>query len=100
MRSKRGKLFLVALAFFLSSCRKDYPPKTDLCELDGFGGGDCVLKDGSEIYKSPSQMQNFMARSPEDEAAFTAWCYQTTPERVKQIYEQNKQRYYIFHGGD
>lgn len=89
MRFTLGSLFCLVLAT-LSSCRKDYPPRTDICELDGFGGADCVLKSGTEVYKAPSELKNYIARSPEDEAAFTAWCYKVSPDQVKQVWEQMK----------
>ena len=93
MRFVLGSLFCLALVS-LSSCRKDYAPKADLCELDGFGGGDCVLKDGTAIYKAPSEMSNWIARSPQEEAEFVAWCYKTTPQAVTQIWEQMKHEAY------
>lgn len=97
MRSKLGKTFFLALVI-LTSCRKDYAPKTDLCELDGFGGADCVLKDGTTKYKYPSELQNWIARSPEEEAQFVAWCYKTNPEQIKEIWQTMKPNYYILHG--
>lgn len=89
MRLKIGKSFCLALVL-LSSCRKDFPPKTEICQLDGFGGADCILKNEKVVYKAPSELKNYIARSPDDEAAFTAWCYDTSPDNVKQIWEQMK----------
>lgn len=70
-------MLLVASALFLSSCRSDKPPAVEVCILDGFGGGDCILKDGSKKYRAPSEMLNFWATSQEDMAQFSSWCYES-----------------------
>ena len=79
-----GKLLLVVLAFLLlSSCRDSVPPKIEICILDGTGGADCVEADGSQVFKVPSQLNNYWATNQPDEANFSTWCYDTTPSNVK-----------------
>lgn len=82
-------LFLVGA--LISSCRHDSPPPIEVCLLDGFGGGDCTEPDGTQLYKSPSAMKNYWATSPDDEARYTAWCYDTTVARVTPRMEQIKE---------
>jgi hypothetical protein len=74
---------LLCLALALNSCRKDYPPKIELCQLDGFGGADCIERDGSVVYKTPQMLKNYISTNPEDQATFTAWCYQATTNEVR-----------------
>lgn len=71
---KSGAALCLALVT-LNGCRKDQPPAVELCQLDGFGGADCIAKDGSKLYRAPSELKNFIALSPADEEAFATWCY-------------------------
>lgn len=83
-QQQHGKLLFLSLGLLaLSSCRNSIPPKIEVCILDGFGGGDCVEADGSQLYRSPSAMKNYWSTSEPDEANFSSWCYDTTPEVVK-----------------
>lgn len=75
---KPGKLLFLALAFSLTSCRESTPPPIEICLLDGFGGGDCIERDGSRLYRVPSSMKNYWTTSEPDEAAFAGWCYDGT----------------------
>ena len=75
MLLKNGIAYFLALGIFFNSCKKDYAPKIDICILDGFGGMDCVLKDGSKKYLPPSETLNMWATTQDDMAKFTAWCY-------------------------
>lgn len=79
-----GALLLVSPA----GCRKDLPPKIELCQFDGYGGADCILKDGTYVYKVPSELKNFLGTNPDDQAAFAAWCYGATPAEMKAYYER------------
>lgn len=91
LRSLPGRLLLIALVA-LASCRSDNPPSIDICIGDGFGGADCLLKDGTKIYLKPSQLKNAWISNQEDMKAFTSWCYDTTKEavdaRMKQLTEE------------
>ena len=81
---KRGKLLLALLVLLLvSSCRDSSPPKIEVCILDGFGGGDCVEADGSQLYRAPSQMLNYWATSQPDMQNFSSWCYDTSSSAAK-----------------
>lgn len=74
------------LSFFLLSCREDMPPKEatgPLCSLDGFGMGYCTEVDGSHTKKLPSEMVGYIARSPDEEGAYDAWCFDTSAEKTK-----------------
>lgn len=73
---------LLCLVLAISNCRRDFPPSIELCQLDGLGGADCIEKDGTQIYRSPSELENYIATNPDDEAAFAAWCYDTSKENV------------------
>lgn len=80
----------IALIAFvtLAGCRTDRPPiLSEICTLDGLGGGDCVKSDGSRIYKAPSEMLNYWATTQEDEANFAAWCYQVPPKTASEAME-------------
>lgn len=69
-------LLIITMALCSTSCRTDKPPQLSIvCVLDGFGGGDCALPDGTKIYKSPSDLKNFWATSQVDESNFASWCY-------------------------
>lgn len=88
-----GKLFLASLGLLLlNSCRDSVPPKIEVCILDGFGGGDCVEADHSQLYKSPSAMKNYWSTSEPDEANFTSWCYDTSQSVVKVGMENIKKK--------
>lgn len=75
-----GVLFLIVLA-----CRRDYPPKIELCQFDGFGGADCIARDGSVVYKTPEQLKNYLGTNPDDNAAFVTWCYQANGKEADAI---------------
>lgn len=78
MRDLILSAFLLGLALFGPGCRKDSPPQLSvICELDGFGGGDCADPTGKYIYKKPSEMANYWATTQTDEANFASWCYGT-----------------------
>lgn len=79
-----GAMLLAAL---VSSCRKDYPPKIEICQFDGYGGADCILKDGSKVYRTPSELENYIGTNPDDQANFAAWCYGATQAEIKGFYE-------------
>lgn len=84
-------LVVLVLGFLAISCRTDKPPQISLiCTLDGFGGGDCALPDGTSVYKSPSDMKGFWATTQTDEVNFSSWCYQTTPAVAEAHLEQIK----------
>ena len=70
---------MLCLVLVLSSCRSTRPPRIEICIADGYGGGDCIEKDDKRIVKTPSQLKNYWMTNPEDMAAFSAWCYETTP---------------------
>lgn len=93
-----GKRLLVILVLALNSCRNDPPPVlSTICILDGTGGGDCVMADGSKKFMLPSEMLNFWATTQADEQNFSSWCYQTTPQMVKpqmdKIFQEAKAPY-------
>jgi hypothetical protein len=71
-----GALLFLAIAL-LSSCREDSPPVIEICIGDGLGGADCILKDGSKIWRSPTDLQNYWMTNQVDMGEFSAWCYQT-----------------------
>lgn len=103
---KSGKTLFLALAICLSSvsCRTDKPPKIEICTLDGFGGGDCILADGTRAYRSPSEMTNYWTTNQADMARFTAWCYDTSVQNVRpqleymnrDLAEMRQKRYFIW----
>lgn len=74
-QQKLGSVLCLGLVLALSACRKDPPPKIDVCLHDGMGGGDCALKDGTRAYRVPSELTNYWMTSQEDMRAFTTWCY-------------------------
>jgi hypothetical protein len=81
---KLGSKLCLSLALVLiSGCRNSQPPKIEVCILDGFGGGDCVAADGSQLYRAPSQMKDYWATSQPDEANFASWCYDASSSTVK-----------------
>lgn len=81
--SKKVYPLLALLA--VSGCRTDAPPAQELCALNGLGAGDCVEIDGSQLTRPPSQMVNYVARSPSIEKAYDSWCYDTTPETIEPV---------------
>jgi len=83
-----GKLLFLAIAFSLSACRTDKPPAIDICIGDGAGGADCVLKDGTQVWRSPSELKNYWITTQADMANYSAWCYKTTVSNV--THEMNK----------
>lgn len=81
---KLGTMLCLSLAsVLLSSCRNSNPPPIDICIGDGFGGADCVLKDNTKAYLSPSQLKNYWMTPEADEAAFSSWCYDASQSNVK-----------------
>lgn len=71
-----GKMLCLALAFSLSGCRTDQPPKLSIiCIGDGFGGADCVENGGARTYKSPTDLKNYWMTTETDQANFSSWCY-------------------------
>lgn len=76
------KSLLVVLGLLTASCRTDTPPAQELCALNGYGLGDCVEPDGSQVQKTPSQMVNYVARSPAMEQSWDAWCFNTSESNV------------------
>lgn len=78
-RHSNGRALSLALVV-LSSCRETTPPKIDICVGDGFGGADCVLKDGSRAYISPMNLKNYWMTPQEDMKSFANWCYSTDLE--------------------
>lgn len=66
---------LLVLLCVLCGCRKDQPPLIDVCILDGYGGSDCQLKDGTKVHLLPSEMKNYWSTSQGDMANFSSWCY-------------------------
>lgn len=79
---KTGGPFFLLLALPLLSCRTSVPPQIEICLGDGFGGADCVERDGTQMYRSPSSLQNYWMTNQVDESSFSQWCYQTTQENV------------------
>jgi hypothetical protein len=87
MQLKLGGMLCLALAL-LTSCRKSTPPTIEICILDSNGGADCIERDGSKLYRPPSQLENYWATSQSDQAAFAAWCYAVNRAPVEQVMEQ------------
>lgn len=70
-----GTAYLLALAL-LSSCRKDPPPPTDICQGDGFGGANCTLSSGEHVYKTPSELENSWIIPDQKQAEnLMRWCF-------------------------
>lgn len=78
-----GRRRLVALAIFLSSCRTDQPPKIEVCIVAPGGSADCVLADGTQVTRLPSEMVNYWATSQVDMQNFSSWCYGIAPETAR-----------------
>lgn len=84
----KWRILVVATTFALVSCRTDSPPVLSIiCVTDGLGGGNCSLADGSQKYLAPSEMAGMWATTQTDQANFSAWCYDTTPERADKALE-------------
>lgn len=75
MRLKSGRMLCLALVLLFSGCRTTRPPKIDICIGDGFGGADCVLKDGVKAYRSPTELKNAWITTQDDMARYSSWCY-------------------------
>ena len=89
-QQKNGVRYLVVLASLLSllSCKQSKPPAIEICILDGVGGADCIERDGTKVYKVPSELMNYWATNQDDQAAFASWCYGAQREHVNQVMEQ------------
>lgn len=96
MRRSYGVMLLVVLGSVLSSggCRKDSPPRIDICLGDGAGGADCVLREGSDLlgkcireergwYCPPSALENAWMTTQGDMEAWSSWCYNTSKKNVR-----------------
>lgn len=73
-----GKLlFLASLvaSATLSGCNGSIPPNILICTADGYGGADCVEKDGARRYRGPSELENFWMTDQESMNEFASWCY-------------------------
>ena len=97
---KNGKLLcLVALLLDTTACRGTVPPKIPICIGDGFGGADCVEKDGSSGYRAPSELKNYWMTDQGSMSQFSAWCYRTSSREVRphmeviKSYVKNGKRY-------
>jgi len=56
-----------------------------MCQLDGFGGADCVARDGTVGYKTPEQLRNYLSSNPDDYAELITWCYQANGRDADEI---------------
>lgn len=83
MKCLKNLTLLSFIAISISGCRTDKPPAIEVCILDGFGGGQCVESDGTEVYKSPSAMKDYWATNESDMGSYTSWCYQTNAASVQ-----------------
>jgi hypothetical protein len=84
MPCKPFKRLLALLALSaVSACRTDTPPVQELCALNGLGAGDCVEPGGATIIKPPSEMVNYICRSPAYEQAYDAFCFDTSQAQVR-----------------
>lgn len=79
------KLFPILASLAVSACRTDSPPPQELCALNGVGLGDCIEPGGAQAIKPPSQMVNYVCRSPATEQAYDAWCYNTSEANVAPV---------------
>lgn len=105
----KALLLAVVLLSTLGSagCRKSKPPEIDICILDGVGGSDCILRQGSTLrkvctvdaegrfYCPPSAMENMWSTTPSDMEAWSSWCYSTSRKNVKNHMKGVKQ--YLAH---
>ncbi len=70
------------LCLALVSCRSDKPPAIEICQHDGLGA-ECVEKDGTHVYKVPSELTNYWMTNQQDMSAFASWCYQVNQETIR-----------------
>ena len=75
---RNGKRLCLVLGLLASGCRESAPPPMIICQGDGFGGADCVDKDGTRIHKAPSELENFWMTDQDGMRGFSAWCYDTS----------------------
>lgn len=93
-----GRKYYLALALLLSlaACRQSKPPSIEVCITDGVGGADCIEKDGSKLYRPPSQFENYWATNQSDQAALISWCYEIQRDHAEmamsEIQRQAKDR--------
>lgn len=87
-------IFLCAFfALFSAGCRKDQPPVLSIiCIMDGHGGGNCTLADGTRVYRTPSEMVGYWATTETDQANFASWCYKVPPKTTQQAMKLLKQK--------
>ena len=88
--SSVGKKLCLVSVILLSSCRSSQPPKIEICLGNGFGGADCILKDGTRKERLPSELQNYWMTNQDDISAFSAWCYNTSLKNATQGVENMK----------
>lgn len=79
-----GNALCLAIALLISGCRKDVAPTIEVCILAPGGGAACVEKDGTHRFKVPSELVNYWATNPGDQAAFASFCYSTSVGVIKQ----------------
>ena len=86
-RLMRRFISLLASLLVLSiiGCRTSNPPKIEICIGDGVGGADCIERDGSKLYRVPSQLLNYWMTNQIDETAFSSWCYDTSLQTTESI---------------
>jgi hypothetical protein len=92
---------LLVVPGLLHSCRESKPPSIEICILSPQGGADCVERDGSQTFKTPSQIENYWATNQEDMKAFSSWCYDTYRQvievEMKKIKEKTQNHYELSH---
>ena len=54
------------------------------------GGGDCVEVDGTKVFKTPSQMNNYWCTNESDEERYASYCNDTSTETVKIVNSKYK----------
>lgn len=79
---KIGLALFILIALF-PSCRTSTPPVIEICITKATGGADCRERDGSHVFKPPSQMDNYWCTNQVDEAAFAGWAYDAPVPAVK-----------------
>lgn len=91
---KNGRTYCLALGLLLSltGCRQSKPPSIEVCITDGVGGADCIEKDGSKLYRAPSQMENYWATNQSDQAALISWCYEIQRDHVEMAMSEIKRQ--------
>lgn len=70
--------FLIAM----SACRDSTPPVIEICTTVATGGADCRERDGSHVFKTPSEMDNYWCTNQQDEAAFASWAYDAPVSKI------------------